>query len=199
MIVLNLTKFKLIALHLVAFKQISFHIFSQRKMTAVLSKLSLLSVATFLSMAALAQSPTNIIAQPLVKDPVLEAKVMEISKDLRCLVCQNETIAGSHADLAVDLRQQVKEQLEAGKTQSEIMQYMVDRYGDFILYNPRIKSSTLVLWGGPFVLMLLGFWALRAHVKQQNKLETLVVLDQQDLSQARAMLEAQAPFKKDIG
>jgi len=154
----------------------------------VLSSLSLLTVN--------ADAQSN-IAQPLAQDPALEARVMDIAKDLRCLVCQNETIAGSHADLAIDLRNQIQDQLEAGKSKNEIMQYMVDRYGDFVLYKPPVKSSTLVLWLGPFLLLLLGMWALWSFIKKQSKTKQVAVFSDQDLSQARAMLESKDYLKKD--
>lgn len=92
-------------------------------------------------------------ARPLAADPALEAQVMAIAEDLRCLVCQNETIAASNADLAVDLRQQVGEQLQAGRTPDEIRAFMVERYGDFVLYKPPFKPLTWLLWIGPFVLL----------------------------------------------
>jgi cytochrome c-type biogenesis protein CcmH len=122
---------------------------------------------------------------------------MDIAKDLRCLVCQNETIAGSHADLAIDLRNQIQDQLEAGKSKNEIMQYMVDRYGDFVLYKPPVKSSTLVLWLGPFLLLVLGMWTLWSFIKKQSKTKKVTVFSDQDLSQARAMLESKDYLKKD--
>jgi cytochrome c-type biogenesis protein CcmH len=100
-------------------------------------------------------------ARPLAEDPVLEAQVMRIAEELRCLVCQNETIAASHADLAVDLRKQIRQQLQQGRSEQQILDFMVQRYGDFVLYRPPVKSSTWLLWGGPFVLLgaaLLGLW-----------------------------------------
>lgn len=101
-------------------------------------------------------------ARPLAADPVLEAKVLAIATELRCLVCQNETIAASHADLAVDLRNQIREQLRAGRSEREILDYMVQRYGDFVLYRPPVKPITWLLWGGPFVLLLaMAAWLWR--------------------------------------
>jgi cytochrome c-type biogenesis protein CcmH len=100
-------------------------------------------------------------ARPLADDPVLEAQVLRIAEELRCLVCQNETIAASHADLAVDLRKQIRQQLQQGRSEQQILDFMVQRYGDFVLYRPPVKSSTWLLWGGPFVLLgaaLLGLW-----------------------------------------
>jgi cytochrome c-type biogenesis protein CcmH len=102
-------------------------------------------------------------ARPLAADPVLEAKVLAIATELRCLVCQNETIAASHADLAVDLRNQIREQLRAGRSEREILAYMVQRYGDFVLYTPPVKPVTWLLWGGPFVLLLaMAAWLSRS-------------------------------------
>ena len=163
---------------------------------AIFSQLGIIAVAIFLTCTQVVYSQTN-LAQPLAKDPAMEARVMDIAKDLRCLVCQNETIAGSHADLAIDLRHQIQDLLEAGKSRSEIMQYMVDRYGDFVLYKPPVKSTTLILWVGPFLLMLLGMWALRNFVKKQTALKKADVFSDQELSQARAMLESKDFLKKD--
>jgi cytochrome c-type biogenesis protein CcmH len=114
---------------------------------------------------------------------------MDIAKDLRCLVCQNETIAGSHADLAIDLRKQIKSQLEAGKSRTEIMQYMVDRYGDFVLYNPPMKTTTILLWLGPFLLMLIGLISLRKFSKSSSTSPAATNYSAEDLSKARAILE----------
>ena len=104
-----------------------------------------LSIA--LSPAALAKE-----AAPTAFDPVAHKRVVEVSEQLRCLVCQNQSIADSNAELAVDLRNQVIEQVKAGKSNEEIVNYMVDRYGDFVLYNPPFKASTVILWVGPAVL-----------------------------------------------
>ena len=163
---------------------------------AIYSVLGIITVTILLTFTQSVYSQTN-TAQPLAKDPAMEARVMDIAKDLRCLVCQNETIAGSHADLAIDLRHQIQDLLEAGKSKSEIMQYMVDRYGDFVLYKPPVKSSTLILWVGPFLLMLLGLWALRNFVKKQTALKKVDSFSVQDLSHARAMLESKDFLKKD--
>ena len=95
-------------------------------------------------------------AVPLAADPVLEARVMRLSVELRCLVCQNQTIADSNAGLAVDLRNQIREQLSAGRSESQVLAYMVERYGDFVLYRPPLKATTALLWVGPFALLALG-------------------------------------------
>ncbi|MCF0253027.1 MAG: cytochrome c-type biogenesis protein CcmH [Duodenibacillus sp.] len=100
-------------------------------------------------------------AAPTAFDPVAHKRVLGISEQLRCLVCQNQSIADSNAELAVDLRNQVIEQIKAGKSDKQIIDYMVERYGDFVLYNPPLKASTVILWAGPavlFVAALLGFY-----------------------------------------
>ena len=106
-------------------------------------------------------------APPAVADPALEARVMAIGAELRCLVCQNETVAASNADLAVDLRGQIREQLRAGRSESDILAFMSQRYGDFVLYRPPLQTSTVLLWIGPFVLLLLGGFALVRHLKRR--------------------------------
>lgn len=95
-------------------------------------------------------------AQPVAANPALEKHVMAISEELRCLVCQNQTIAESHADLAIDLKNQVREKLEQGMSDQDIIAYMVQRYGDFVLYRPPLKPTTWLLWFGPFLLLLGG-------------------------------------------
>lgn len=99
-------------------------------------------------------------ALPASQDPVLEAKVMRIASELRCLVCQNQTIADSHAGLAIDLRNQVREMVRRGQSDKEITEYMTARYGDFVLYRPPVKSTTLVLWLAPGFMVLVGLFTL---------------------------------------
>jgi len=107
---------------------------------------------------------------PLVSDnPALEKRVLEVSNELRCLVCQNQTIADSNADLAVDLKNQVRQQLSEGRSKQEILKYMTERYGDFVLYNPPFNAATLMLWVGPFLLMLLGLIVLVRQIKQRKQ------------------------------
>src|SRR5688572_1581846 len=99
-------------------------------------------------------------AAPAAADPELEARVMHLSSELRCLVCQNQSLADSHAELAVDLKNQVREKMRAGMSDREIVDFMVARYGDFVLYRPPMKASTLALWFGPFILLIAGLAAL---------------------------------------
>ncbi len=118
-------------------------------------------VLAFAAGAAAAQAGGT--AQPAVADPELEKRVLAVSVELRCLVCQNQTIADSNADLAVDLRNQVRNMLRDGKGEREIVDYMTARYGDFVLYRPPVKNTTALLWFGPPLLLgggLLGLWLL---------------------------------------
>ena len=127
-----------------------------------------LFAAAVLSLAMLgaraAEAPT------VAADPVLEARVMAIAAELRCLVCQNQTIADSSAGLAVDLRNQVREMLRQGKGREQIVSYMSDRYGDFVLYRPPLKESTALLWFGPGALLLGGLLTLVWVLRRRNRL-----------------------------
>jgi cytochrome c-type biogenesis protein CcmH len=107
-------------------------------------------------------------AVPLGDDPKVEARLITIAEELRCLVCQNESLIASRADLAMDLKRQVREQIKAGKSDAEIRDYMVARYGDFVLYRPPVKGSTLALWLGPFALLIAGFCAIWIFVRRRR-------------------------------
>jgi cytochrome c-type biogenesis protein CcmH len=109
-------------------------------------------------------------AKPSAADPVLEERVMKLSKELRCLVCQNETLADSRADLAEDLRSEIREQMKAGKSDKQIVAYLTDRYGKFILYNPPVDPTTYLLWFGPFLLLIAGLAVLFRYLKQRREL-----------------------------
>ena len=122
-----------------------------------------LSIA--LSPAALAKE-----AAPTAVDPVAHKRVVEVSEQLRGLVCQNQSIADSNAELAVDLRNQVIEQVKAGKSNEELVNYMVDRYGDFVLYNPPFKLSTAILWLGPLGLFVVGLGAFYINLRRRKRM-----------------------------
>lgn len=107
-------------------------------------------------------------AVPSAANPELEARVLSIAEELRCLVCQNETIAASHADLAVDLRKQIAVKLEAGQSKQEIIDFMVSRYGDFVLYRPAFNARTLLLWIGPFVLLVVAVGVLTINIRRRR-------------------------------
>jgi cytochrome c-type biogenesis protein CcmH len=107
-------------------------------------------------------------AAPLASDPVLEQRLVSISEEMRCLVCQKESLSGSRSELAQDLRREIRDLIKQGKTDAEIRTFMVDRYGDFILYRPPVKPTTWLLWIGPFVLMFAGIVALLIYLRRRN-------------------------------
>ncbi|MBZ8142281.1 cytochrome C biogenesis protein [Rubrivivax gelatinosus] len=108
-------------------------------------------------------------APPVADDPVVEARMIKLAEELRCLVCQNETIAASHADLAVDLRQQMREMLQRGMDEDQIRAYMTERYGDFVLYKPPFKPTTALLWVGPPVLLAIALAALFITLRRRQR------------------------------
>ena len=109
-------------------------------------------------------------ALPASADPVLEARMLRIAAELRCLVCQNQTIADSNAALAVDLRRETRTLLRQGKSDAEIIDYMTARYGDFVLYRPPLKATTALLWLGPAVLLLVGAGVLILVLRRRSRL-----------------------------
>jgi len=127
-------------------------------------------------------------AAPAAQDPALEQRVMRLTSELRCLVCQNQSLADSHADLAIDLRNQVRGQMQAGKSDAEIREFMVARYGDFVLYRPPLKSTTALLWGGPFLLLAAGGLALGFYLRRRRKRVTESELTPEQRARAEALL-----------
>lgn len=123
-----------------------------------------------LSLLALPQLAGAKEATPAAADPVLEARLLRIAAELRCLVCQNQTIADSHADLAQDLRRQVREMLVRGDSDQQILDYMTARYGDFVLYRPPVKSTTALLWYGPAVLLVGGLVTLVLVLRRRSRM-----------------------------
>jgi cytochrome c-type biogenesis protein CcmH len=115
------------------------------------------------SLVSAGQAPT------VATDPVLEARVQALAEVLRCLVCQNQNLADSHADLAIDLKNQVRDLLRQGVTEKDVINYMVQRYGDFVLYRPPVKSTTWLLWGGPFILFGAGLVLLFLNLKRRRE------------------------------
>lgn len=128
-------------------------------------------------------------ATPMVQSEHVERRLTAIAAELRCLVCQNESIAGSRADLAVDLRSQIREQIAAGKNDQEIMNYMTDRYGDFVRYRPPLKSSTLLLWFGPALLLAAGLAALVLCLRRRSGKMADAQLDVEDRKRADALVQ----------
>ena len=128
-------------------------------------------------------------ATPLADDPVVEQRLIDIAEEMRCLVCQNESLAGSRAELAVDLRKELREQIRQGRTDAEIREFMVSRYGDFVLYRPRVKPVTWVLWAGPFVLMVAGIVVLMMYLRRRSRATIAQAsLSQDEASRAEALL-----------
>lgn len=126
-------------------------------------------------------------AEPLAKDQALEERVMALSHSLRCLVCQNQSIAESNAPLAIDLRNQVREQFVAGKNEEQVVDYLVARYGDFVLYLPPFKGVTLLLWVGPGLLLLAGAGWLAMRLRRRQS-EPAHALSAEEHARAQALL-----------
>jgi cytochrome c-type biogenesis protein CcmH len=128
----------------------------------------------FLSLLCVSMVSTALVlakdAQPASDDPALEQRLTRLSQELRCLVCQNETLADSRADLAEDLRREIREQMRAGKSDKEIVDFLTARYGQFILYKPQVTPTTYLLWFGPFVLLLAGLAVLFRYIRQRRDL-----------------------------
>ncbi|MGD8570389.1 MAG: cytochrome c-type biogenesis protein CcmH [Gammaproteobacteria bacterium] len=129
-------------------------------------------------------------AAPLADDPELEKKVNNITKELRCLVCQNQTIADSHADLAIDLKNQVREMVRNGKTRDDVVDYMVARYGDFVRYRPPIKPTTYLLWSGPFLLLVGGLLILGVNLKRRRAKTTDSPLSEEEHHKLESILHS---------
>ena len=128
-------------------------------------------------------------AAPLAEDPVVEQRMIRITEELRCLVCQNESLAGSHADLAEDLRREVRGLIREGKSDDEVKEFLVSRYGDFVLYRPPMKATTALLWLGPFVLAIVGLIALILYLRRRSLSVVDAVLNDEDKQRAEALLK----------
>jgi len=115
--------------------------------------------------------PSSAVEAPAAaENPEIEARMMAVATELRCLVCQNQTIADSHAGLAEDLRRQIREMLAKGKSEREILDYMTERYGDFVLYRPPFKPATALLWIGPALLMAVALTALATVLRRRQRM-----------------------------
>lgn len=128
--------------------------------------------------------------EPVKGDAALEERLHKLSQELRCLVCQNETLADSRADLAEDLRDEIRQQMKAGKSDKEIIAFLTERYGQFILYRPQVTPTTYLLWFGPFVLLLLGLAVLFYYIKQRRNLIPEQPLTSDERKRAEEMLRA---------
>ena len=131
-------------------------------------------------------------ATDMAADPVLEKRMIGLAEKLRCLVCQNESLASSHSELAEDLRREVREQMQKGLSDQEIIDYLVSRYGDFVLYDPPLKKSTLILWFGPFALLLAGAGMLVYQLRKRKSRIPEAELSAEDAQRAASLLDETA-------
>jgi cytochrome c-type biogenesis protein CcmH len=152
-------------------------------------------VVLLLLLSCMAFALATSAAQSAADDPATEARLRNLSQELRCLVCQNETLADSRADLADDLRREIREQMKAGKSDQEIIAFLTQRYGDFVLYRPRVKPVTYLLWFGPFVLLVSGMLVLYRYVKQRRDSISEKPLTAAERRRAEDLLES-APRKE---
>ncbi|MGB9093684.1 MAG: cytochrome c-type biogenesis protein [Gallionella sp.] len=135
-------------------------------------------------------------AKDMAEDPVLEQRMVHLAQNLRCLVCQNESLASSRADLAKDLRQEVREKMKQGMTDQQIIDFLVSKYGDFVLFDPPMKRDTILLWYGPFALLLIGLISLVYQLRKRKKAVPEVHLSAEEAQRAAALLnEPKEPQK----
>ena len=153
-----------------------------------MSKLFLIAFIA-LSLLSLGKVMAN-EAAPLADDPVTEQRLISISEEMRCLVCQNESLAGSRSDLANDLRREIRVLIKEGKSDDQIRSFMVERYGDFVLYRPPVKPVTWLLWIGPFVILLIGIAGLLTYLRRRNNSVPNVILTDADNQKMNALLNA---------
>jgi cytochrome c-type biogenesis protein CcmH len=151
----------------------------------VLKALAAIALA-FAGLAAMAKE-----AAPEAADPALEARMTRITSELRCLVCQNQTIADSSADLAADLRRQTRELLKQGKSDREVIDYMTARYGDFVLYRPPLRPTTALLWFGPALMLVVGAGVLVVVLRRRSRMNA-DAFDVDDEDDAPALAAAAA-------
>lgn len=153
-----------------------------KRMKKILSPYLVLILFSMLSLQVQA-GPRGAPKEPIVfESQQVEDDYLELSEELRCLVCQNQNLIDSNAELADDLRREVAKMLKKGQTKEQVKDFMVDRYGDFVLYNPPFKAQTLLLWGGPFVLMFWGLFAMLKKIKAdkaENSGESLTLSDEE--------------------
>ncbi len=148
-------------------------------------KLLALLLGLMLAGSALAKE-----AVPADPNPALEKRAMALEKQLRCLVCQNQTIADSHAELAIDLKKEIREKLKAGMSENQIKQFLVARYGDFVLYNPPIKATTVPLWFGPFALLIAAVAGLFYYIMRRRRAVAPQPLSEAEQARVQALLDS---------
>ena len=127
-------------------------------------------------------------AKDMAEDPVLEQRMVHLAQNLRCLVCQNESLASSRADLAKDLRQEVREKMKQGMTDQQIIDFLVSKYGDFVLFDPPMKTDTILLWYGPFALLLIGLVSLAYQLRKRKNAVPEVRLSAEEAQRAADLL-----------
>lgn len=128
-------------------------------------------------------------AVPVAADPATEKRMIALTENLRCLVCQNESLAASQAELALDLKQEIREMMKKGESDKQIVDYLVHRYGDFVLYKPPVKSTTLLLWFGPFIFLVLGLAALYFTIQKRRSQVDETSLSRDEEQRANSLLE----------
>jgi cytochrome c-type biogenesis protein CcmH len=154
----------------------------------------LLALLLACSLPVLAQEPVNAPvnaakeALPNAEDPEIEQRLVRLAEDLRCLVCQNESLAGSKAELAEDLRREIRTQMKAGKDDREVIDYLTERYGDFVLYRPPFKPVTYLLWLGPLLFLGIGGGAWVMTLRRRRAVQAAPV-DEKKLAAAAQLLE----------
>ena len=154
----------------------------------ILKKFFLLILST-IALACAANIAFAKDAAPLADDPVTEQRLIAISEEMRCLVCQNESLAGSRSDLANDLRREIRVLINEGKSDEQIRNFMVERYGDFVLYRPPVKPITWLLWIGPFVILLAGIIGLMVYLRRRNQSMPSAMLSAEDNRRIDALLQ----------
>jgi cytochrome c-type biogenesis protein CcmH len=151
----------------------------------MMKKIFLIAICVFSLGSAIANE-----AAPLADDPLTEQRLISISEEMRCLVCQNESLAGSRSDLANDLRREIRTLIKEGKSDDQIRNFMVERYGDFVLYRPPVKPVTWLLWIGPFVILAIGIAGLLMYLRRRNTSVPTVALTDADNRKIDDMLNA---------
>lgn len=157
-------------------------------------KCGLMTILLAFSLPALAAIPASDPANapkqalPNADDPVIEQRLVNLAEDLRCLVCQNESLAGSHAELAEDLRREIRGQMKVGKNDKEVIEYLTTRYGDFVLYRPPFKPVTYILWLGPLLFLGIGGGAWYMTLRRRRAAQAAPV-DEKKLAAAAQLLE----------
>ena len=129
-------------------------------------------------------------AAPAADDPVLEKRLMTLAGELRCLVCQNQTLAESQADLAVDMRNEIRAQMRRGASDQDVIDFLLARYGDFVLYRPPLKATTLLLWTGPAILLLIGIALMARSLARRREEIAEAPLTEAERARAQALLGA---------